>query len=630
MIRTVILLLAFATLSPAWVESVEFPWNSFPKHLWARELAWLKNIGIHHVSLPAASDPAQLADLIRTLRRLDMEADLEGPIPDSLQTQTKAHGGPLTDRLPRTAARISALGPDALTHSRRLLTSGVPALIWTDVEETLNASGHHAGAVNFAGDESPATVPLRRNAQLSGYWGETLASLTEVPVIQPLPGLLIRQFVSPKGLSFVSILNTTAKPWTGDVKLKRSTIPNVTVLAHDSAWLPVNVPLAAGPLCKDCTAFATTNHLVYATAELTDMEYENGILALEFSAPSPGEVVLQLSREPAGPLVAGGKPADIDWDDKTQQVRLPIPQGAAVGHHVRIGLAIEAPDATAFFNSARVLLIGETNHLTAEFSSEAIAQRSRLRTTPELSFTQDPTKQPLEFVYNIKVPDTAIHGDHADLSIEADGARMSHARPQILRPVTLRFPDGIAVRLASNSVLALSPSIVPVNQRTGRDFTVSIRNNAPEIRSYKLEMKAEGLEFSPARMDLTVGASATREVSFRVFPAGAVAGLHSGEARLSGAATAIEPVRFVVIPQTGAIAYSADGFSFLESTKTRASFIPGHWLEFISKDNGQTAIPPGGNVFTAGAIETRGDTLVIGQKTLRLQDLEQLAPRPKK
>ena len=37
-----------------------------------------------------------------------------------------------------------------------------------------------------------------------------------------------------------------------------------------SLWLPVNVPLMAGPLCKDCSAFATVDHLVYATAELTD------------------------------------------------------------------------------------------------------------------------------------------------------------------------------------------------------------------------------------------------------------------------------------------------------------------------------------------------------------------------
>ena len=124
------------------------------------------------------------------------------------------------------------------------------------------------------------------------------------------------------------------------------------------------------------------DHLVYATAELTVMEYENGILAMEFAAPSAGEVILQLSREPSGPLVAGGKPTPFDWDEHTQRARLKIPAGNGPGNHVRIGLAIEPPDATAFFDSARVLMIGETNPLTAQFSSEAIAQRSRLRIAP--------------------------------------------------------------------------------------------------------------------------------------------------------------------------------------------------------------------------------------------------------
>ncbi|MES1261965.1 MAG: hypothetical protein ABUS49_09525 [Acidobacteriota bacterium] len=628
-IRPAILLVLSASLASGWVESVEFAWNSLPRPLWERELAWLKNIGIRHVSLPPAQDPAQLADLIRVLRSLDLEADLEGPVPESLQSQVRAHGGPLTAPL-AGAVRISALAPDALAHSRRLLTSGKPALIWTDVEETLGPAGHRAGAVNFAGVESAATVPLRRNAQLSRYWGETLSSLHETPLPQPAPGILLQQFASARGLSFVSIVNSSAKPWAGDVKLKRLVIPGVTVPAHDSAWLPVNVTLLAGPLCKDCTAFARMNHLVYATAELTAMEYENGILAMEFSAPARGEVVLNLTQEPAGPFVAGGKPTEFDWDEKTQRVHLPIPAGTGAGHHVRIGLAIEAPDATAFFSSARVLLIGETNHLTAEFSSEAIAQRSRLRTVPDLAFTQNATKEPLEFVYNIKVPDTAIHGDHADLSIEADGSRMSHARPQLLRPATLRFSDTIAVRLAANSSLALSPAVVPVNQRAGREVTVSIRNNAPEIRNFRLELKAEGLEFSPAKLDVTVGASASREMSFRVFASGASPGLHEGEARLSGAAAATEAVRFLVVPPADAIAWNADGFFFLEAARTRASLLPGRWLEWINKDNGQNAIPAGGIVFGSGPIEARGDVLTIGPKTWRLQDLEPLAPKPRK
>ena len=56
---------------------------------------------------------------------------------------------------------------------------------------------------------------------------------------------------------------------------------------------------------------------------------ENGVLAMEFYATSPGEVVLQLSREPTGPLLASGHPSVFDWEPKTQRVRLPIPAGNA-------------------------------------------------------------------------------------------------------------------------------------------------------------------------------------------------------------------------------------------------------------------------------------------------------------
>ena len=40
----------------------------------------------------------------------------------------------------------------------------------------------------------------------------------------------------------------------------------------------------------------------------------NGILAMEFAAPEPGEVVVQLARAPSGPFLAAGGPADFDWD----------------------------------------------------------------------------------------------------------------------------------------------------------------------------------------------------------------------------------------------------------------------------------------------------------------------------
>ncbi len=112
---------------------------------------------------------------------------------------------------------------------------------------------------------------------------------------------------------------------------------------------------------------------------------------MEFAAPSGGEVLLQLSREPSGPLVAGGKhrPA-FDWDEQAQRARLKIPPGKGPGSRVRIGLAIEPPDETGFFDSLRVLMIGETNRLTAQFSSDAIAQRSRLRIAPVLPVEMQP------------------------------------------------------------------------------------------------------------------------------------------------------------------------------------------------------------------------------------------------
>jgi hypothetical protein len=286
---------------------------------------------------------------------------------------------------------------------------------------------------------------------------------------------------------------------------------------------------------------------------------------------------------------------------------------------VRIGLAIEAPDATAFFDSARVLLIGETNNLVAQFSSDAIMQRSRLIAPPELRSTQKESNEPLKSVFQIEVPSNVVHGDRAELTIEADGTRMSHATPEYMRPVQAHFTDAISVQVGAHSSLPLFPAAIPVNQRSGREVSISLRNNAPEIRTFHVELKAEGLEFSPAKIDVTVGVSTARDVSFRVFAAGASPGVHAGEARVTGAAMGTESVRFVVIPQTGSVAWSADGFSFLESARTRATFMTGRWLELLNKDNDQNAIAAGGVPFNGGPVES-----------LKLADLEQQAAKQKR
>jgi hypothetical protein len=632
-IRAILLFMACAAASPAWVESVEFPWNAYPQQLWERELVWLKNIGIRHVSLPPAKDAAELADVIRIIRRLDIEADLEGPLPDSLQPLSKTHGGPLTEPLPGTLVRISALAPGAITRTRELLASGTAAIIWTDVEDTLGAAGYKAGAVNFAGDEKPAAIALRRSAQLSAYWNKTFPALQAVPGAAitrtesagaAAAGPEVRQFAGENGVSVVSVVNKSAKAWKGDLRVlypaakRQFGVPGVSVAAHDAVWLPVNVPLTAGPLCKDCSAFANADHLVYATAELTAMEYENGILAMEFDAPVDGEVILQLSQEPSGPLVAGGKPSEFEWDEHTQRARLKIPAGKGAGNHVRIGLAIQPPDATAFFDNGRVLIIGEKNSLTAEFSSEAIAQRSRLRVTPAFPVSQEAGKEPLGLTYKVTVPANAVHGDHADLAIEADGMQMSHARPQLLKAATVRFPDAVDVHLAANTLLPVFPATVVVNQRAGRELTVNLRNNALEIRTFVLEPKAEGLEFSPAKLEVTVGVSTARDVSFRVFANRAMPGIHLGSLTVTGATSMMEPMQFAVIPLTGSVAWATEGFSFIESAKTRASFGQGRWLEYVNKENGQNLLPAGGVAF-GGSVEGA-----------RLEDLELMVPKGKK
>lgn len=645
--RASLLALLFCCLAPAaipppgWVEAAEFPWASIPTHLRERSLLWLKSTGITHISLAPSGDPAELSALIRTVRSLNLEADLQGPVPASMEALTRPHGGPLTPPLPGPPLRVSALAPDALKRVNTQFLTSSKAVLWTDVFDTLSGSTFRAGAFGMDGTERPAALTLRRSAQLTRYWGHLRVGLRFAPGAQPVtpvPTLSVRQFQTPTGASFVEVENVARTAWHGDLRAAYSAVhrfialPGVGVPALGSLRFPVNIPLMAGPLCRACSAFATPDHLIYATAELTAMEYENGILAMEYYAPTAGEALLQLSRQPSGPLVAGGKLAPFVWDEATKRLKLTIPAGQAPSRHIRIAIAVEPPDATAFFPGAKVLLIGEENRLTAQYSSEAISQRSRLVPLPGLEISRDPTdpRSPLEALFHLTPASSAIDGDTAELAIEADGIRLSHAQPHLRKPAVLSFSDGVQVRLAPNSSLALYPATIPVSQRAGREITVVIRNNAPEIRTFQLEVTAEGLEFSPKIANVTVGVSASRPVTFRIFGASAKPGLHAGVAHLSGHALATEPVRFLVLPTGAAVGWSAEGFHFLESLRQRASFLPGRWLEFIGKENGRDALPAGGISFAPGSLRTAGDELFIPTqpgKAYRLADLEPLLPK---
>ena len=652
--RVVVLTLIAAALLPAWTMSVEFPFAALPRPVWERDLAQLKEMGVTHVSLPNTNDAAQLAEVIRIVRTLGLDADLEGSIPDRLQPLAKSHGGPLTEAL-AGAIRISAIMPRALDNERKLLTSGTPAIIWTDLFETLGldapAPSYHTGAITLAGTEEAGASLVRREAQLARFWGSTLSALPESPGARlsvPIDSISVHQYIAekavaaadsmPSGLSVASVTNDSTDAWKGELRVmypamqRPIILPDVAIAPHDVLWLPVNVPLTAGPLCSGCTGFAPPDHLIYATAELTDMEYENGVLALEFIAASPGEAILQLSHEPAGPLIAAGRPSVFDWDPKTLRARLPIPAGNSKTGRVRVALAMDAPTATAFFQNAPVLLIGETNPLTAEFAPPAVAARSRLRTTSGLTVsqeqpapppatevqTEEEKKKPVVVTYRVAVPGAAIAGDTAQLAIEADGGQLSHAQARLLPSAAFSFEDAVSVRVAASSFVPLMPATIPVNQRSGREIVVTLRNNAPEIRTFDVEFSVPGLDFSPNKLSVSVGASVARDVSFRVFSSSAAPGVHEGGIRLSGAATLTEPVRFVVLPPTGAVAWSAEGFSILESTKTRASFLAGQWLELIDKDSGADSQPAGGTAFKGGPVES-----------LKLEDLiKPVSPGP--
>ena len=306
-----------------------------------------------------------------------------------LEPQTAAHGGALRyaegaagfldlPAPPAPITLISATDPGALAHSRQALAAGRGSLVWEDVENGVYPAGWgppgaplmRRGAVSLTGEESTAAAALRRDAALLKNWAPLTARLRPhgKPAVRPVvgkfpAGITARQLVSAAA-SALSIVNQSSTPYRGDVQAwdpiarRALVLPAVVVPAGESLWLPLSVSLGGGGLCGDCAGLAATERVLYATAELQAIEFENGILAMEFSAPVAGEVVLELSRKPSGPLLAAGSPEPFDFDEKTMRARLPVPAGKGAAHRVRIGLAIEPPEHSAFFVDARRLVIG--------------------------------------------------------------------------------------------------------------------------------------------------------------------------------------------------------------------------------------------------------------------------------
>lgn len=554
---------------------------------------------------------------------------------DILATQTASHGGPvawvegaaleIAAAAPPAAMRISAGDPAALALSRQALAAG-RSVLWTGVEDQLYPAGWRnggaplvEGAVGLSGDERPTAAALLRQAALLRHWGATIPALQPVAAPQPpsekLPvGVIAIELVSP-GASAVSIVNRSSQPFRDELRVfepasKRTISIPVAVPAGESAWLPLSVSLAPDGLCRECSNFSAAERLVYATAELLSIEYENGILAMEFAAPEAGEAVLQLERKPVGPLLAAGSPVDYDWDDRALRARLPIPRSDAPGHRVRIGIAIEVAETAAFFADARRLIIGQKNPIATNYSSAQVAARSRLR-LPE-GYTATPKiKSPDEIEYQVDVPADALHGDFATLAIEADGILMGRARLQLFRPFSIRLMEAIQMHFGQHAELMPDPPIAPIDPRAGSNLEIAIRNNWPGIQTYRLEAYGDGLEFRPAKTEISIGALAERRVKLRVFAAEGPAGLRDWHLRVSGAGEADLPMRVLLLPRGRTAVWSADldgdGTAkwILETEQARAVFSAedgGRWMEFTAKQGNANFLPEAGVYAAAGPI----------------------------
>ena len=702
-----------------YVQAVEFPYYSYPRALWERELVWLKNIGVRTVEFPIpwnwhqlqpgdfdftgrTSPRRDLVALIHILRRLDLQAWVR-PLPpiagwrsngapaaadaraqrawlheleSLLATQTASHGGPIAwvegralaidaAAPPAPVTVVSASDPAALARSRQAFATGSPgALLWTDVEDTLPPAGWsanpaevlHKGVVGLSGDERPAAVALRRHAALLRNWAALHEALHAVALPKPAAGKLqegvsMAELVSPAA-SAVSISNRGKQPFHDEIHVfepesKRTlVIPGVAVPAGESLWLPLDVSIGPSGLCHECSNFSGAEHIVYATAELLSVEFENGILAMEFASPEPAEVVMQLARKPVGPYLAAGRPMEFEWDDKALRARLSVPANPAPGNRVRIGIGIEEPETSAFFNEARRLIIGQKNVVSTSYSSGEVAARSRLR-LPEGYTAAPKVKSPDEIDYEVSVPADAVHGDYAALALEADGMPLGRARLQIFRPVSIRLMEAMQIHWGSETELPPDPPTAPTEPKAGTDLELSIRNNWPSIQTYFLQASGDSLEFFPPKTEIIVGATEERRVPLRIFAKEGISGLRAWNLKVTGAAKLDLPMRVVLIPRGRTVAWSADLDGdgspewVLETQKVRAVFSAqdgGRWMEFNWKDTNLNYLPEQGVFAAHGPVEVHaaGDALEFAgpgwKRTVRLDGstltFEQSTPLP--
>jgi len=278
-----------------------------------------------------------------------------------------------------------------------------------------------------------------------------------------------------------------------------------------------------------------------------------------------------------------------------------------------VGIAIEAPEVSAFFNEAHRLVIGRKNTVSTMYSSPEVAARSRLR-LPEGYSATPVKKSPNEIDYEIAVPADALHGDFAPLALEADGVALGRARVQLFRPSSIRLMSGMQFHIGADTELTPDPPIAAIEPRAGSNIEISVRNNSSQIQNYHLEVSGEGLDFFPPKVDLAVAATDERRTEFRVFAHEGIAGLRDFTLKVTGGADVVMPMRVILTPRNATVVWSADLDGdgqpewVLESPKVRAIFSGqdgGRWMEFTWKDTNTNFLPESGVFAQSGAVEVR-------------------------
>lgn len=679
---------------PSFVYSATFAYQDHPKDLWPARLAQLKAMGFNAVQIPPShdSDLPELLRLARQMGlRVWVERGSPGP---ELEPYLGSRGGPILDDLSGKIARwfpseerrflyasdfaslrrllqkeavVSSLdagwpaGDDLrarpsdpsnyLFAFREAMAAGAKAVNCSAVVEGRTPADREA-ALNVVGEPRPQARVLSRNGALVRQFGRLLAGMrprkdaggqpaVEIlrpPAEKPFPLLRLGMLASPapRGPAFISALNysedravtgtlAAADPRTG----KRILLRPVNLPPRQALLMPMNLTLAAPEVCPTCSSFAPGERLVWATAELVSVAFENGVLAMEFVAPGEADAVLELARQPRGPLVTGARLRDLDWDDKAHRLRLRIPAGKPPEFRSRVGLGIELPDTSAFLKAPPRLILGSTAPVTATFSSPELAGRGRLLVPPGWRVKPDP-RGAAEIEYGVEIPADAVAGDTVTLAVEADG--------KVAQSVTLPLAPACSVRIEPEETLhprrdarfPIRPHLATLLLPGRRQYRIYLRNNYDAIRTFELAAAGEGLEFSPPRLEVPVGANLEREVTLYVSPQAPRPGLYRWTLVVRDGAWKTEtPLALAVIAPGESLAYELDldrdGWAelVLENATLRAVFSPrqgGRSTEFLLKEaafnafTGRGALDAGapleGRVLGPGRIELRSADLV--------------------